>query len=258
MSVSQPLGKSLEARSGWCQPNEPIVWTFPQTSLRYDVEGLDIEGNPLPGWGKRTGKNAKRAASAVGGSILVGGLTAAFGGGDDAGGNVHKKAGSELPDVIVFGGSPDSKAARLLSRDEVARLPDPSETSLDRVRADWVLTSHRLSLVIPAENRGETGARQERKSSPGLIARAKSLTEKTAEDFGANRPGEPLQCGQPKSFFDVHRGNIIGFDLPLRELDAEFQRGFCLRVVLDDNSGFDFHGRGSEPHNMMEMTMGRA
>ncbi|MBA8825122.1 hypothetical protein FHX42_002473 [Saccharopolyspora lacisalsi] len=260
MTVSQPLGKSLAARTSWCRTGEPIVWTFPQTSLRYDVEGLDLSGKPLPGWGKRAGKNVKRAASAVGGTALDVGLTAVFGGGGEPGRNVGGNPKSDLPDVVVFGGHPNSKAARLLSLGEAARLLGSTEVTLDHIRSDWILTSHRLSLVVSDEAQEEEAAdAQQASGSPfKLLKQARSFTEKHPEKFGPNPPGTPLRSDGLRSFFDIDRNEIKAFDTPQRELSQDFRGGICFRVVLDDDSGFDFCEKYGEPLRMMEMTMGRA
>ncbi|GAB2676661.1 hypothetical protein GCM10027271_41990 [Saccharopolyspora gloriosae] len=218
MSVAERLGASLVARSEWCAPDEPVWWASWVEGVTFQVDGLDAEGKPNPGAGKRLAG----AVGKAGMGVAVGALTAAFGGGE----NYESRSGPTEPGLQVFATGVDSDAVRLIQR-----TPPASAGSML-----WVLTPRRLGVLLPLAEEVTEPAEPEsggwRQLARGLSEAGRSLVSSRAE-FGANEPDAPMRSPSVAPWFELGPDDVVG----CRSIGRENFPTHC-GVVLRDGSGF--------------------
>ncbi|WP_243793970.1 hypothetical protein [Saccharopolyspora gloriosae] len=218
MSVAERLGASLVARSEWCAPDEPVWWASWVEGVAFQVDGLDAEGKPSPGAGKRLAGVVGKAGMGV----AVGALTAAFGGGE----NYESTSAAPERGLQVFASGVNSDAVRLIQR----AAPASAGSML------WVLTPRRLGVLLPLVE--ETAERVQpepggwRQLARGLGEAGRSLVSSRAE-FGANEPGAPMKSPSVATWFELGPGDIAD----CRLIGRENCPSHC-GIVLRDGSGF--------------------
>ncbi|MBW4716765.1 hypothetical protein [Saccharothrix obliqua] len=196
-------------RAGWARPDEPVLLCADAggSATRFDVRGLEWSGKPAPGFAGRALWGVANVAAGVAGALA-----------DD-----HVDA-RQRPDVVVFGPSPDSIAAR-------------AALQVRGVPLAWlVLTPHRLAWLRDAP---------EAESEPGP---EKSLLDRVggfARDVFADRdpypPAEPVPTADVLPVVEVPRAEISGVGAAERKLPsgAVPRQAHVLRVSFVDGSGVD-------------------
>ncbi|MGW5647971.1 hypothetical protein ACWEV3_00840 [Saccharopolyspora sp. NPDC003752] len=225
MTVSGKLGAALVARQWWCQAGEPILWAVWQVGETYRVAGCDENGFPKKTTGSRFARAAGRAVASAGDAAVTGLLTAAFGGTDDRGPRSTKRS----PDLTVVGSMPDCSAMRLIRSES----PERGGT----YRQLWVLTPTRLGVLVPVVEPKDEGASDGiRQLSRGWGDVGRALVGRAPEEFGKNKPGEPLRGEEVLAWFELSRSDVAGCRLA-GDTRYPGQVRHCA-LLLPDGSGF--------------------
>ena len=232
----------LAIRRQWCRPGEPILWCVRSTlRYRFEVTGLDANGNPERGWGSRA---VRGVGGAVGGGILSV-VDAAMDGDDD---------GSDYPPGFLTGPAPDCAAVR-----EFARVPASAKDGF------WVLTPHRLARLttrFPVEADEEDG------SWLGGAMRFGKGALKFAREVGdivtskpEHEPGVPVPVPDVSEHAVIDRSLLAGFEAYQRKLGRAYltSKAWYLRIRFTDGSAMEISPNyGGDPvQRLVAMSEGR-
>ncbi|SFS31378.1 hypothetical protein SAMN05660874_00114 [Saccharopolyspora flava] len=199
------------------------MWATWQADKRYQVKGLDENGHPKKGLGRKLGG----ATANVAGAVAVGALTMTFGGGDSSSG---PGTAQRSRDLTVVGSGDECIAMRLIK----SRYPD------DHVGSDmlWVLTPQRLAVLVPPRTEdSEISAHPTLSETFSEMGRI--LVGKETERFGANQPGEPLSNKPVATWFELALQDIVD----CRTVGEQKQPHRYCGLQFADGSGFVLNAR---------------
>lgn len=237
----------LSARSWWCEPGEPILWSFldPFRVPLFEVRGLTEHG-------KKQRNLLTRAAFQVGAMPARLSAWSSF----NAEENADQRA---VPSAIVTARVVDSLAVRLTGTDGTGITGrDPGIV---------VATPGRLAVLEVAENPAGAGAFDAVRTYAGAVY---SLAEDFAGTLGSthNTRGRYFDHqGRTRIPEVVERGcvatdRISGFDVVDRTFrglgyDAENRRGKYLRIGFDDGSALELDvPGGADPDRVLRLVRG--